>query len=383
MMYSFLAHNRDELIKRCKDKVAARPQRAATTEQLANGVPKFLDQLIRTLEAEEGGRQDESLAISGASGGDGLALSQMGVSAISHGASLLELGYTVDQVVHDYGDLCQSITDLAFERDAPFAVAEFRTLNRCLDNVIADSVLEFSSLRDARLLERQSEDVKEKVGFLVHELRNALSTAKMAVGALEFGNMNLGGATGAVLKRSLDSLELLINRAVKEVRQGSVGDRELFSVSSFIADAESAAHLEATARGCTLSVLPVDASLAIRANRALMQAALANLLQNAFKFTHGEAAISLNVLASEGKVFIEVHDHCGGLPVGSAEKMFTPFTQRSDDKSGLGLGLAIARNSVEADFGTLSVRDVPGTGCVFTIALPLQVLRPASNHVPT
>jgi len=382
-MYSFLAHNRDELIKRCKDKVAARPQRAATTEQLANGVPKFLDQLIRTLEAEEGGRQDESLAISGASGGDGLALSQMGVSAISHGASLLELGYTVDQVVHDYGDLCQSITDLAFERDAPFAVAEFRTLNRCLDNVIADSVLEFSSLRDARLLERQSEDVKEKVGFLVHELRNALSTAKMAVGALEFGNMNLGGATGAVLKRSLDSLELLINRAVKEVRQGSVGDRELFSVSSFIADAESAAHLEATARGCTLSVLPVDASLAIRANRALMQAALANLLQNAFKFTHGEAAISLNVLASEGKVFIEVHDHCGGLPVGSAEKMFTPFTQRSDDKSGLGLGLAIARNSVEADFGTLSVRDVPGTGCVFTIALPLQVLRPASNHVPT
>ena len=383
MMYSFLAHNRDELIKRCKDKVAARPQRAATTEQLANGVPKFLDQLIQTLEAEEGGRQDESLAISGASGGDGLALSQMGVSAISHGASLLELGYTVDQVVHDYGDLCQSITDLAFERDAPFAVAEFRTLNRCLDNVIADSVLEFSSLRDARLLERQSEDVKEKVGFLVHELRNALSTAKMAVGALEFGNMNLGGATGAVLKRSLDSLELLINRAVKEVRQGSVGDRELFSVSSFIADAESAAHLEATARGCTLSVLPVDASLAIRANRALMQAALANLLQNAFKFTHGEAAISLNVLASEGKVFIEVHDHCGGLPVGSAEKMFTPFTQRSDDKSGLGLGLAIARNSVEADFGTLSVRDVPGTGCVFTIALPLQVLRPASNHVPT
>lgn len=71
---------------------------------------------------------------------------------------------------------------------------------------------------------------------------------------------------------------------------------------SFIADAESAAHLEATARGCTLSVLPVDATLAIRANRALLQAALANLLQNAFKFTHGEATISLNVFASQGKV---------------------------------------------------------------------------------
>jgi len=382
MMYSFLAHNRDELIKRCKDKVAARPQRAATSEQLSNGVPKFLDQVIRTLEAEEGGRQDESLAISGASGGDGLALSQMGVSAASHGASLLEMGYTVDQVVHDYGDLCQSITDLAFERDAPFAVTEFRTLNRCLDNAIADAVLEFSSLRDARLLERQSEDVKEKVGFLVHELRNALSTARLAVGALEFGNMNMGGATGAVLKRSLDSLDILINRAVKEVRHGNGVERQVFSVSSFIADAESAAHLEATARGCTLSVLPVDATLGILANRALMQAALANLIQNAFKFTHGDAAITLQAFASDGNVHIEVHDHCGGLPPGSAEKMFAPFTQRSDDKSGLGLGLAIARNSVEADFGTLSVRDVPGTGCVFTIALPLHALQPSGNHVP-
>ena len=59
-----------------------------------------------------------------------------------------------------------------------------------------------------------------------------------------------------------------------------------------------------------------------------------------------------------------------GLPPGSAEKMFTPFTQHGEDRSGLGLGLFIARRSVEADAGTLSVRDMPGTGCVFTISLP-------------
>jgi hypothetical protein len=47
--------------------------------------------------------------------------------------------------------------------------------------------------------------------------------------------------------------------------------------------------------------------------------------------------------------------------------MFTPFAQHGEDRSGLGLGLFIARRSVEADAGTLSVRDVPGTGCVFTI----------------
>src|SRR5476651_40405 len=181
-MHAFLTNNRGALVERCKAKVAARPKRAATERQLANGVPMFLNQLIRTLQAEEVGAYDESVDISGASGGDALALSEIGVSAAAHGASLLGLGYTVDQVVHDYGDLCHAITDLAFERDAPFAVDEFRTLNRCLDNAIADAVLEFSSQRDSRVLERHNEETRERVGFLVHELRNAVATATLAVG---------------------------------------------------------------------------------------------------------------------------------------------------------------------------------------------------------
>jgi hypothetical protein len=130
-MHAFLFNNRDELIARCKAKVAQRPRRAATAEQLANGVPLFLEQLTRTLEAEVQGDVGKSLRISGASGGDVTALSEIGVSAAAHGKRLLESGFTVDQVVHDYGDLCQAIADLAVERDAPFSVDEFRTLNRC------------------------------------------------------------------------------------------------------------------------------------------------------------------------------------------------------------------------------------------------------------
>jgi signal transduction histidine kinase len=373
-MHSFLTNNRAELIQRCKDKVAARPLRAATDEQLGNGVPMFLAQLTRTLEVEDAGKQDESIEISGASGGDGLALSEIGVSAISHGASLLGLGYTVDQVVHDYGDICQAITDLAFERDAPFAVDEFRTLNRCLDNAIADAVLEFSSQRDIRVLERHNDETRERVGFLIHELRNAAATASLAIDAMELGNMNLGGATGAVLKRSLKSLTLLINRAVDDVRVG-VGaetDRSVFSVASFISDAEVAARLDAKAVACELTVKDVDPLLHVQGSRTALQAALANLLQNAFKFTNPRTEIVLSTSVDNQRVLIEVHDHCGGLPHGSAERMFTPFTQRSEDKSGLGLGLAIARYAVQADLGTLSVRDVPGIGCVFTMALPLH-----------
>jgi signal transduction histidine kinase len=369
-MHAFLSDNRDDLIRRCRAKVAVRPKRAASEAQLSNGVPMFLVQLIRTLHAEEAREHAESVEISGSSGGDGLALSEIGVSAAAHGATLLNLGYSVDQVVHDYGDLCQAITDLASDRDVPFTVDEFRTMNRCLDNAIADAVTEFTALRDARILMTHTNEARERVGFLVHELRNALSTATVAVSALEFGNLSMSGATGAVLKRSHASLGLLIDRAVNEVRHGAQSERQVFSVASFIEEAESTARLEADAAGCGLSVPSVPQDLSVRGNRPMLHAALGNLLQNAFKFTHAHTEITLQAFASDGKVLIEVHDHCGGLPHGAPEMIFTPFNQRNENRTGLGLGLAIARHSVEADFGTLYVRDVPGTGCVFTIALP-------------
>ena len=370
MMHSFLTNNRDELIERCRTKVAERPRRGVSDAQLANGVPMFLDQVIRTLQAEDIDDGDSSLQISGASGGDSLALSEIGMSATAHGRQLLQLDYSVDQVVHDYGDLCQAITDLAFERDAPFSVDEFRTLNRCLDNAIADAVTAFAAQRDERMARRQDSEANERLGFLAHELRNALNTATLAVGALEVGNMTVGGATGTVLKRSLVSLGGLIDRALLQVRSDAGQGLQTFSVAEFVDDARSAAQLNAGARGCTLSVSAIDASLNVHGHRELLLAALGNLLQNAFKFTHARTDVTLRAHAAGDRVLIDVKDQCGGLPHGSVERMFRPFAQHGNDRSGLGLGLAIARQSVEADGGTLSVRDLPGTGCIFTISLP-------------
>ena len=100
-MYQFLENNREELTARCKHKVAQRPQRAATDQQLSHGIPMFLDQLIRTLKAEDEDKQELSTRMSGPSGGGALRLSKIGMSATRHGKELLDLGYTVDQVVHD------------------------------------------------------------------------------------------------------------------------------------------------------------------------------------------------------------------------------------------------------------------------------------------
>ena len=376
-MHKFLANNRDELIARCKAKVAQRPQRAATEEQLKNGVPLFLEQLRRTLVAEEGGEAAESLKISGGSGGHEQSLSEMGVTAAAHGRQLLELGFSVDQVVHDYGDLCQAITDLAVERDAPFDVDEFRTLNRCLDNAIADAVTEFSLQRDANIARRQSVEENERLGFLVHELRNSVGTATLAVRALELGNLPVAGATGSVLKRSLAALGNLIDRTIDEVRSKSAAatQQQPFSLALFIADAERAAALQAGERGCTLTVPAVDPTLGISGNRDRLLAALGNVLQNAFKFTRTSTEVTLAAYAVGERVFIDVKDHCGGLPSGDAEMMFTPFSQRSGDRSGLGLGLSIVRQTVEADGGTIAVENVAGTGCVFTMNLPRRSLK--------
>jgi signal transduction histidine kinase len=373
-MDEFLRHNREELIRRCETKVAQRPRRAATPEQLKNGVPLFLEQLIATLEAERAGHPGDSLRISGASGGGLSAVSEIGVTATAHGKQLLELGYTVDQVVHDYGDLCQAIADLAVERDAPFSVHEFRTLNRCLDNAIADAVTEFSAQRDLTVSRRYTAEANERLGFLVHELRNSLHTATLALTALETGQLPIAGATGGVLRRSLVALTSRIDRSLDEVRHAAEPEShtEVFSLASFIADTGNVALLEAKARGCPFTVSNVSTQLEtqIEGDRELLLGALVNLLQNAFKFTRPHTEVSLKAYVGDtGGVFIDVEDHCGGLPPGAAEMMFRPFTQRHRDRSGLGLGLSIAQRNVEAAGGTLSVRDVPGTGCVFSIQL--------------
>ena len=385
-MQNFLLRNRVELLARCHSKVAARPRRAATAEQLANGVPLFLNQLTRTLQAEEDGQGAESILISGPAGGDVTALSEIGVTATAHGKQLLQLGYSVDQVVHDYGDLCQAITDLAIERDAPFSVDQFRTLNRCLDNAIADAVTEFVVQRDETVALQHSADVTQKLGVLAHELRNSLQTATMAFTALESGKLSIGGSTGGLLKRSLVALSALVTRSLVEVRAaaGQPHKHELFALAAFVAEARDAASLDASSRECDFAVMPVDSLLAIMGDRDQLLSAVTNLLQNAFKFTQLHTEVTLRAYAAGDRVFIEVKDHCGGLTTATIDTMFEPFTQRSTDKSGLGLGLSIARRNVEADGGTLTVHDRPGVGCVFTVSLPrheLQLPRRAPEAV--
>jgi signal transduction histidine kinase len=193
----------------------------------------------------------------------------------------------------------------------------------------------------------------------------------MAFAALECGTVPTRGSTAALLKRTLLALSDRLDGSLGEVRTkaGALGPIHVFSLATFIADAKSIASLGAAASGCSFAVPPVDRGIGVAGNREHLLAALVNLLQNAFKFTNRHSEVTLHAYGAEERVLIDVKDNCGGLSAGFTHKMFEPFTQAGSDRSGLGLGLSIARRTVEADGGTLTVRDVPGTGCIFTIDL--------------
>jgi signal transduction histidine kinase len=376
MLHEFLAAHRVELIERCRSKVARRPAPKASQDELEHGIPLFLDQLIKTLRVEQTAEPLRSRKVSGPSGGGGTpVMSEIGETAALHGRELLQRGFTVEQVVHDYGDLCQAVTDLAVEADAPIGIDEFRTLNRCLDNAIAMAVTEFSYQRDLVVSDKQVHEFNERLGFFAHELRNLLSTAMLALASIKLGNVGLGGSTGALLERSLLELRHLIDRSLADVRitAGLPMQSQLFSLADFIAAVKMSASLEAQVKECTLVVSAVDPRLAVDGDRELLFSAVGNLLQNAFKFTQPHTEVTLNAYADAERILIDVEDKCGGLPK-DADTLFHSFTQAAADRSGLGLGLSIARRSVEANHGFLKVRDVPGSGCVFTIDLPRREL---------
>src|SRR6202049_4413516 len=333
MLHEFLTTNRTELIERCRVKVSKRSASQAIEAQ-QYGIPRFLDQLIETLHAEPA----RSRKISGApDGSDTAALSEMGVSAARHGRELSRQGYTVEQVVRDYGDLCQAITDAAFEGGARIEVDEFRTLNRCLDNAIAESVTEWAyqnNLSNAGKLIRTS---NAGLDHFTYELRKLIHTATLAVVAIKAGKVGIAGATGAVLDRSLIELNRLVDRSLGDLRAKSEtpAQHKLMSLAEFIAESRICASLEADSREGKLAVSPVDPRLAVDADRDMLFSAVGNLLDNAFKFTRDHTEVSLNAYAAGDRILIDVGDNCGGIPAGVAEKMFLPPAQGGVENAGV------------------------------------------------
>jgi signal transduction histidine kinase len=368
MLHDFISTNREEIIRRCRAKVATRPVPPPTKAEIDHGVPLFLNQLV-----------DELIRANGNGNGHGRSSGvEIRKTAVLHGHDLLRQGFTVSQVVHDYGDVCQSITDLAVETAAPISTDDFRTLNRCLDDAIAGAVSEYGRKRDEATPAGESTHGTERLGFFAHEMRNLINTAIVAFEVLKSGNVGTAGSTGAVLHRSLVGARDLIGRSLDEVRlTQAVQNRERFLVSGFVDELALAAKLDANAQRINFTATSVEDGVGVQGDRQILAAALMNLLQNAFKFTRSRTTVALRVRANADRVLFEVQDECGGLPGGNVDELFRPFEQRSADRTGLGLGLAFSKWGVEANGGRIYARDLPGVGCVFTVDLPRSPVPPS------
>jgi signal transduction histidine kinase len=329
--------------------------------ELTTGLPLFLDQLHEAL------RRSASH--------ETLDHGEIESSAGQHGRTLFEHGVTIAQVVHDYGDLCQVITGLAVERQTALDADEFRTLNLCLDDAIAGAVTEYSRLRESSIADAGT----ERLGFLAHEMRNAANAAVLTFGSIQKGTVAPGGSTGAVHARSLQRLIGLIDRSLADVRlESGAQNVERVAVREVLAEVEIGAAMVARERGLRFEVTATDSSVIVEADRQILASAIANLVQNALKFTRPDTSVKLGASTTTDRVLISIEDECGGLPPGGVENLLKPFTQLGRDRSGLGLGLAISLKAAKAMGGDLHIQDLPGKGCVFTLDLPKQPPPPTS-----
>jgi signal transduction histidine kinase len=354
VLHEFVTTHREAIVARTREKVSNRPWPPASTSELEHGVPLFLTQLSETLRWEATATPFSPDAI--------------GASAARHGGDLLALGYNVSQVVHDYGDICQAVTELALEHSAPITTEEFHTLNRCLDNAIAGAVTEHARVT----AESRSTEEVQRLGQLTHEIRDKLNTAFFAFQAPRQGAVAINGSTGAVLGRSLMGLRALVDTTLCDIRMAVNDQRsERISLTSFVNDIGLAGSLDAEYRGLKFFIEPVDPELEVTGDLQLLASAVMNLLNNAFKFTRARGRVVLRAGHKGRRLHIEVEDECGGIPDSKSDPFAAFGEQRGTDRTGLGLGLSIARKAVRTHGGDIHVRNMPGKGCVFLIDIPL------------
>jgi signal transduction histidine kinase len=379
-LLEFLKTNEKAVQARIEEKSLALAGVRPASEMPKGGLPIFFNQLLHVLEhapTEVANiAVDKDGMVKAANDSDEPAIAaaagrpydvEVAKSAGAYGKELQQLGYTLSHVVHAYGAICQSITEFAIEKKEAITTEEFRALNRCLDTAIAGAVTMFHAERAEDLNNRET----QHLGFLAHELRNALSIVNTSLRLIKSGTVGFGGSIGQVLDRALKRQQELIDRSLAEVRLrvDPKVHKETASFLQLIDQVIVAAEVEAHLKNQTLKI-DVAPGLEIEADQYLLFSAVSNLVQNAIKYSCTGGLIRIRAHGVGELTTIEVEDECGGLNSGSPSDLFKPFAQQHRNREGLGLGLTIAHRAIALNDGTIDVKNLPGHGCIFRISLP-------------
>ncbi len=195
-LVQFLADNRPELIKRTRERIAAhsspRPSEAEEAE-MEHGAPLFLSEILSQLATAL--RDEEARDPAQKRAPTFRSEANIERSGALHGQNLGKFGFSIEQVVRDYGDVCQAVTELADDEGATVTAAEFHTLNRCLDSAIAGAVTSWSQEREKSLLNGD--------GWRDQRLLTAVDAAAVSLAALREGRVGSGSYTAAVVEKCL------------------------------------------------------------------------------------------------------------------------------------------------------------------------------------
>jgi len=322
--------------------------------ELWDHLPHILDELVEALRAAEGRAAASPLP-------------EESPASVRHGTQRLRVGFDVEEVVREYGLLEEIVLDEFAATGQTLDTREWRLAMQCFNTAIAEAIAAYVKRRDEEI-RRQTE---RHIGFVAHELRNPLGTARSAAAALQLTSTD--GRLYSVLDRSLRQVGELVDAVLTADRLASRAEikREPVDLTALAQDVVQDARPAAESRDVKIT-LEVDEPLEVEADRRLLASVVGNLVGNAVKFSQAGGTVRVRAGREGDGALLQVQDECGGLPPGNLDDLFEPFVQRGDNRSGFGLGLAIARQAISAHGGQVSVRNEPGKGCTFEVTLPAK-----------
>jgi signal transduction histidine kinase len=351
---NLLAARRSEILERWRQRIS----REHADKDLSHGelwdhLPLFFDEVLAALESTEG--MDEEAA-------------PQVTASTAHGTQRLRVGFDLLEVIREYEILTDCILDEIEAVGGSVSRRQFQRVQRLLNAGRTDAVSAYIDRRDMEI----ARDHAQHVAFITHELRTPLMNASLATAALRKKARPDDEWIVTLLTRNLGNLRELIDEVLIADRLTRKVElkREPLDLRAIIDQVVADSRIMAEQHQIGVSVAAPDA-LPYRGDLRLLRSAIGNIIGNAIKFTHEGQGVAVRAEQRPDCLVLEVEDHCGGLPDGNSEELFEPFVQRGEDRTGFGLGLAIVKQAVDAHDGRVLLRNVPGTGCVFILQLPL------------
>ncbi len=230
---------------------------------------------------------------------------------------------------------------------------------------------------------------RDFVANLSHELKTPLGALSLLAETLDSEEdpevvARLTARVGEEATRFIRIVDDLLD--LSRIEAGGIAPLAPVPVAALVDEAVRGFRDQAAAQGIELQVSPVDEGLVVLASQRDMVSAIANLVDNAIKYSEPGGTVRIEVDEREGSARIMVQDEGIGIPSRDQERIFERFYRvdraRSRSTGGTGLGLAIVRHVAEYHGGHVSVRSVEGEGSTFTIFLPLAALGRGSGSVP-